>query len=108
VKYPARLEVLSEASAIRTPVVDGVAALPQIGQSFYILAVGLTPGLPYRHVFTSEIIEMVEESNDRCRRFVIRTKSGSIYALTLWVDTLSDLESAASLGESVKSKLDLN
>jgi hypothetical protein len=83
VKYRATLERTSDASAVRTPTVSGVAEPPAIGRSFLLVARGLTPGLPYRHVITSRVVSMSETMAETERTYELRTETGSLYRVML-------------------------
>lgn len=91
-KYRARLERTSDESAVRTPFVDGFADFPVIEKPFYMLAKGLAPGYPYRHVTTSPIVEIFEEQWCEYRKFTVMTQKGSLYVITFLLESVPEAD----------------
>jgi hypothetical protein len=75
---------LSDSSPVRTPSVTGTTtASPSVGASFHIVAEGLTPGLPYRHVTTSPIVAVAREDLGSEQQYRVVTASGSRYLIII-------------------------
>jgi hypothetical protein len=82
-KYRAILERHAETSALRTQFAVGYAELPVVGRGFKLIAKGLTPGLPFRLVQTSPLVDIMERQDPNCRIFEITTESGALYTISI-------------------------